>query len=483
MSPFKKIKDIPFNRNTFLKCLFILVMASFLLLFIMLLSQHLFIPGSSGTKIIPLLYYIFVIIFVIIVSLLSAGFLTVWIEKSFKAFMDDVYEIGRGNFSIQFPSQKNYLYHRLAKLIHYMAVEMDRLRHVDVHNIISEKNKTEAILHNIADGVIVVDINLNILVLNSVAEKWFGYHEKQLIGKPLSELLRNQKLFTAFHDVINGQPETVAEFTYRIIGDVSEHIFQVHSARVDDESHKIIGVIAILRDVTKEREADRIKTELVSMVAHELKSPLTSIYGFSELLNQIDSDDARFRQYAQVIMSESTRLTDFVNKFLDLSRLESGRKEIKLAPIDLKHIALKVLEIYKSVTEKKNIRVITEFPEPMPLIKGDPDLIEQVIANLVNNAVKYSPDHSKIGIEVKPGPNAQVTFLVIDNGRGIQKDSLPLIFNKFYRVTDPERDEEIEGSGLGLALVKEIIERHGGTVAVQSRINVGSVFSFSLPKV
>ncbi|MFC1568651.1 sensor histidine kinase [bacterium] len=483
MTQSKRKKNLPFTWDTFFKCLIILMALSLIVMVISILirpseSENI---NSSSNIIILFIRLILILISLGIFSIVGAGLLAMWVEKPLNEFMTHAYEIGRGNFAVKLPEQKNLLIQHLARLIHYMANEMDRLKKINVHGIISEKNKTEALLRHIADGVIVIDMDSRILVMNSVVEKWFGFSEKQFLGKPIGECFRNLELSKIFEEIIQGKAETVAEFDYTIMDSITAHVFQAHAARVEDESKSPIGVIAVLRDVTKEREADRVKTELVSMVAHELKSPLTSIYGFSELLSQIDPHDSKFQEYAKVIMSESIRLTEFVNKFLDLSRLESGKKEVKKNPFDLQQVVNRLVETQKGITEKRNIRILTDFPSDMPLAMGDQDLIEQVLLNLFSNAVKYSKDHSKIGIEIK---NEQDQFLVqiVDNGFGIPKEALPHIFNKFYRVIDDENEEEIEGSGLGLALVKEIIEQHGGTINVQSRIGYGSIFTFNVPK-
>jgi len=235
----------------------------------------------------------------------------------------------------------------------------------------------------------------------------------------------------------------------------------------------------VIRDITKEKEAEQIKTELVSMVAHELKSPLTSIYGFSELLLDSKLDDPQAKEYTRVILTESTRLTDLVNKFLDLSRLEAGRTEIQIIPFDLQQLIQKIIDINKTLADKKHIRIVTEIQNNLPLASGDQDLIEQVLVNLYSNAVKYSPERSKIGLEAKVEKN-KILVSVIDNGYGIPKESIGQIFDKFYRVAETDSSHETEGSGLGLALAKEIIEQHGGTITVNSRLGVGSVFSFTL---
>ena len=417
----------------------------------------------------------------LLLSLLFSVIWSKWIDKPILELTENATEIARGDFTISIPLNKNMLINRLIKIFNYMAEEMDRFKQLDVSEIINEKNKNEAILRNIADGVVVTDNQDRILIINTVAEKWFGLEEEKTVQKPIHEYIKNTTLVSLLQEVKDGQIQCSTEFEFKIQETREKKVFQAHAARIQNMEEKLIGVVTVIRDVTKEKEADRIKTELVSMVAHELKSPLTSIYGFSELLLDSNPEDINAREYAQVILTESTRLTDLVNKFLDLSRLEAGRTEIKKSPFDFRQVVEKIVSTYKGQAEKKNIRIITEIPENIALAMGDQDMIEQVILNLFSNAVKYSPKHSKIGIESKEdGDNLVIS--VIDNGYGITKEALSHIFDKFYRVIDSEGSEDVEGSGLGLALAREIIEQHEGTITVTSRLGVGSVFTFTLPK-
>ncbi len=430
---------------------------------------------------IPLGTFLYPIAGMFFLLILSAIILAKWIDYPVNRLIKSARDIARGNFVLRIPPQKNSDMDRLGRLINYMAEEMSRLQRLDIGDIINEKNKTETILKNIADGVIVTDTQDCILVTNSVAEKWFGLTESETIYKPIRECIKNKPLISLLQEVKDNRLQSSVEFDFRVADTREKKVFQAHAARVHDQEDRLIGVVTVIRDVTKEKEIDRIKTELVSMVAHELKSPLTSIYGFSELLLDSKLNDSQAREYAKIILTESTRLTNLVNKFLDLSRLESGRTELQMNPFDLRYLVEKIIETYKGEAEKKDIKIITEIPDTLPLALGDQDMIEQVLLNLFSNAVKYSPNRSKIGIEAKDEDD-KILVSVIDNGYGIPKESLPHVFDKFYRVVDSEGTEEVEGSGLGLALAKEIVERHGGTIKVNSRLGVGSVFSFTVPK-
>jgi PAS domain S-box-containing protein len=307
-----------------------------------------------------------------------------------------------------------------------------------------------------------------------------GFEEKTVLNKPLKECIRIPSMQIMLRDVREGKSRASTEFKTRVRNSGAERIFEAHAVQVFGKDSRRIGVVTIIRDITKEREADRIKTELVSMVAHELKSPLTSIYGFSELLLDGKVQPHQMKEYVQVIQSESKRLSEFVNKFLDLSKLESGKMSVKTVPFDFRSVVLQVAESFRGQLDQKAMRLIVEIPDPLPMAFGDQHLIEQVLINLISNAVKYSPPQSKMGIEVGVHQN-KIQVNIIDNGYGIPRDALPHIFEKFYRVPDMEHTNEIEGSGLGLTLVKEIIERHSGNVTVRSKLGVGSVFAFTLP--
>jgi len=405
---------------------------------------------------------------------------TQWIQKPFRQLLTSIMEMARGDFSKPVPKQKNPEMDQLAKVFNYMAKEMDHLKQLDISEIINDKNKTETILRNIADGVVVTDPKDCVLVINTVAEEWFGLKEADVRMRPIQECIKDKHLAGMLHKVKDGSLHASTEFSYWGLG-IREKIFQAHAARVQNVEDQLVGVVTVIRDVTKEKEADQIKTELVSMVAHELKSPLTSIYGFSELLLDAKFEDPETKKYVRVILNESNRLTELVNKFLDLSRLESGRTEIQKAPFDLVQLIENLAITYVGLADKKSIRFVTEIEPHLPLALGDHNLIEQVLVNLYTNAVKYSPENSKIGIEVKEDENRLVVS-VIDNGYGIPKDALPKIFNKFFRVPDSDDLERPEGSGLGLALSKEIVEQHGGKITVTSRLGVGTIFSFTIPK-
>ena len=436
------------------------------------------VHGISSSAV---LYFFYIVIITGLMTALVSFALALWLDQPLRKFMESAIEIGRGNFTYRIPPQGNPSMNKIARLVNFMAEEMDHLQRINVHGIIHEKNKTEIILRNVGDGVIVLDQEGRISLLNETVENWFAIREKAVLHKPFENCIKNKALISLLQRVLRDQPIASTEFILKNTDNRQNRIFSANATRVNSSEGRPIGTIMVLREVTKEKEADRIKTELVSMVAHELKSPLTSIYGFSELLLEIESKNKKAMEYAKVIQVEASRLTDFVNKFLNLSRLESGKIKIKLDPFDLKQLLEKCVNLLRTQAEAKHVLMVMQIPDSLPLVVGDPELIEQVLVNLIGNAIKYSPSQSKVGLEVNQNAK-EVNINVIDNGYGIPKEDLQKIFDKFYRVFESQKDEQSEGSGLGLALVKEIIEKHEGTIKVKSKLGVGSIFSFSLFK-
>ncbi|MDZ7344603.1 MAG: cell wall metabolism sensor histidine kinase WalK [candidate division KSB1 bacterium] len=425
------------------------------------------------------------IVFGLAILLATAGsyYLSKRISQPITHFTRTATEIARGNFNERVTVDSQDEIGKLARIFNYMTEELHRLRKMDLNKMINEKNKTETIIKNIADGVIVTDPSNRILMMNSVMEKWFGIKEKECVNKPLEAHITNSHLLQFIRNVQNEskQKQPTTEIVVKSTKTWRDIFLQARAAHVLNEQNDLIGIVTILRDVTREKEIDRMKTELVSMVAHELRSPLTSISGFSELLLDQSVNREQADEYATIILKEANRLSELINKFLDISKIEAGKSQVKKAPMQIRDVVDKVLDVNLHQAEKKGIVVSVKVSPKFPLVFGDKDMLEQVILNLFSNAVKYSPENTAIEIRLKELEN-DVLVEVEDNGYGISEKSLPRIFDKFYRVTDNEKVRETTGTGLGLSLVKEIVEIHEGNITVSSKLNEGSTFAFTVPK-
>jgi len=226
------------------------------------------------------------------------------------------------------------------------------------------------------------------------------------------------------------------------------------------------------------KELDRMKSEFLSTAAHELRTPLTSILGFSEILLKRKLDEERRSRFLKIINEESAGLAGLINDLLDVSRIESGRGfKIKKAPTDVKDIILENVDLFKSQTDKHTFKV--NLPSDLVKIELDKDKIDQVMENLLSNAIKFSPQGGKITVSIEQA-DEKVKMSVTDTGIGIPKKDLPHIFEKFYRA-DNASSQAIGGTGLGLGIVKYIVESHGGEISAESKLGKGSTFSFTLP--
>lgn len=437
---------------------------------------------TGSTSNLPIvLYGLFILAFIL--AGLGAYYFSKKISRPITHFIKSATEIARGNFSQKVTVESNDEIGRLAKIFNYMTTELRRLNDMNLNKIINEKNKTETILKNIADGVIVTDPNHNILLINSVAEHWFDLAGKNIVEQPIQNLIKNRQLYKFIRDIgTDGKKKyQTVEITLESLDGWKPIVLQARAARILNENKELIGIVTILRDITREKEIDRMKTELVSMVAHELRSPLTCISGFSELL--LDKATARdqLEEYASIILKESNRLSDLINKFLDISKIEAGKSQVRKSPVDMKMLVEKVLDFNAQLADQNHIKVMLETPKRVSVIPADRDMMEQVVLNLYTNAIKYSPQESKVTVRIFENEN-ELAVEVEDTGYGISENSLPHVFDKFYRVTDNDNVRDIAGSGLGLSLVKEIVEIHGGKIKVASKIGQGSKFTFTLPK-
>ncbi len=419
------------------------------------------------------------IVFSVIISFLTAKLAADEISLPIKKLIESAKEIARGNFDHKIQIQSSEEIVQLSRIFNYMTLELKRILQMNVNQIIREKIKTEAILRNIADGVIVVGTEDEILLINDVVEGWFDVKENDVRNFSVSFLFPDLKFLIAHIKEKTEQEMFLEEVEIIPAGSNSNIVLAAHASKVTDDN-EVIAIVIVLRNITKEKEIDKMKTELVNVVAHELRSPLTSISGFSEILKDPELPNATRKEYTEIIHYESGRLAEMINRFLDISRIESGQTVLNKFPIDLSAILSAILGINAHLAQKRHISVKTHCAPSVPPVLADADLIGQVVLNLFSNAVKYSPEGSEITVSVKT-TNEEVLVQFTDQGCGISRDNLKSLFKKFFRAKEDKFVKDVEGTGLGLAFVKEIIQQHGGKIGVESELGKGSTFSFVLP--
>jgi two-component system phosphate regulon sensor histidine kinase PhoR len=345
-----------------------------------------------------------------------------------------------------------------------------------------EKN-IEAIIYSIRDAVIVIDEYDKMLMANEAAGRLFNFDFRKSKHKSLSELIdAEQSIFADFisHCRHSKGRATKQEIEFDQAGE--RKTFDCIVSCVYDQSRKVCGVVAILHDITREKQVQQMKDDFVSHVSHELKTPLASITAYSEMLCDGEADDEETRkEFYSVIHNQAERLSRLIEDILNTSRIESGLIKVSKEPVSLTVLIEEQLKMIKGYAEEKDIEVIGQKPIIFDQVYVDRDMISQVIVNLLSNAVKYTRSGGSVKIETEVDEvTSLVRVRVTDTGVGIPEDEIEHVFDKFYRVSANKK--QAKGTGLGLNLVKQIVEKvHDGQVFVTSEVGVGSTFGFELP--
>jgi signal transduction histidine kinase/HAMP domain-containing protein len=324
--------------------------------------------------------------------------------------------------------------------------------------------EARAVFYAIADGVLLSDPYGRVTAMNRALEALTGWTEAEAVGRPYAEVL------PIASDQVGGPADLVSRYGRRVPVAVS-------SAPIFDARGRVVGGVDVIRDVSREREIDEVKSALISTVSHELRTPLTLIHGFAELLVLRDMPVERQRSSAVEILDASRRLARLIDDLLSVSRMESGRLVLDPRPLDLAAVVERILSPFRAMAARHTLR--TKLPGVLPVVWGDPDKVEQILTNLVGNAIKYSPGGGEVLVAVEhDGDTVQVS--VRDQGIGMSPRDMGQLFEKFYRV-DREEVRRAGGTGLGLYITKRLVEMHGGRLWAESWPGVGSVFRFTLP--
>lgn len=346
----------------------------------------------------------------------------------------------------------------------------------EINELEVKYNSIRIVLESMVEGVIAVDKDTRIISINSSVEKIFGIMKKEAEGRFFLEVIRNNDISEIISKVLNSEKFISQELN--LVWPI-QGTFQVNVSPILD-NNAISGCLIVVHDITEIRKLEKIRSDFVANVSHELKTPLTSIKGFVEtLLEGALEDKQDCRHFLQIIQDNANRLDSLINDLLDLSYLESKAVSLEKNEVKIKDLVEDILAGFNSQLKKKNITAKSDLPRDL-VIKADKDKIGQVLVNLIDNAIKFNRENGTIRIYSEELGD-KIKFFVEDSGIGIPPKDIPRIFERFYRV-DKARSRELGGTGLGLSIVKHIIELHAGLVDVESTEGLASKFWFTLPK-
>jgi signal transduction histidine kinase len=355
----------------------------------------------------------------------------------------------------------------VAKLATRAGVAIDNARLYE--EAIREREKLSHILGNTADVVIVIAPDDRLMLINqSALSALHLYPNTTYVGRSIFEALDNEALLEAYR-----RAKTTTDTITQEVSLPNERTFYA-SLR----THEGIGCIIVMHDITPFKEMDKLKSELIATVSHDLKQPLGVMNGYVELLMMQQAVSPQGLNHIQMIRRAVQNMRQLIDDLLDLAKIESGIK-LDLHPVAINHVVVDCIDALRHTAQNKSMTITNEVPDNLPEIVGDKSRLRQILINLIGNAVKYTPPEGWVKVTAEPRGN-MLRIAIQDNGLGISPEDQIHIFDRFYRVRRPETDS-IEGTGLGLAIVKSLVEAHNGQIGLDSRLGEGTTFYLTLP--
>jgi len=420
-----------------------------------------------------------------IVMLLIGAMISLGFARMFSARIDRLKDfsqrIAEGDFRPLMPEGPRDELSALADSMNQTAARLD----LEIRMLSGERNRSSAILRSMVEGVAVIDADERLVFYNRAFSEIFGVQDAE--GRPLIEVVRNAELVGLIRKALRGDEGLQNDIS---MGIVQMQNFSVTAAPVkaldpagaehDLAKAKPSGAVVVLHDVTELRRLERVRQDFVANVSHEFKTPLTAIQGFAEtLLGGALDDPTNNRRFLDIIRNHAIRLARLTNDLLKLARIEAGKLEVEFFPVGLIELIEGCAETTLMKASRKQITLEIEVPPGLPAVQGDASLLRDVLQNLLDNAIQYTPAGGRVHVTAE-AKGREAVIAVSDTGIGIPTSDRERIFERFYRV-DAARSREAGGTGLGLSIAKHIVEAHNGRLWVDSVIGEGSKFSFSIP--
>ena len=402
-----------------------------------------------------------------------------FMTQPIQAVTDLANRVASGRLDQGVPAESDDELGRLSKAINEMSLQLQN----KIAEISREKDYLQTLLRGIMEGVLVVDARGRILMVNNALRQLLSLPPHVEDRTPL-EIIRNAELERTLRQVLQDGENTTLELT---LPSPEGKTFEVNVVGIspspegmvkEDEGRR--GVIAVFHDITRLKELEKIRRDFVANVSHELQTPLTTIKGYAETLLEGALKEEVASQFVQVIKRHSDRLEKIVEDLLILSKIESKEFQLKMESLSVSDLIGDVLDFIKEPLNKKKICVSVAELSPTLLVYGDRQYLEQVLINILDNAIKYGHERGRMIISATERDEREVEISVKDDGIGIPKEDLLRVFERFYRV-DKGRSHDLGGTGLGLSIVKHIVQAHGGRIWVESQLGEGSTFYFTLP--
>jgi two-component system phosphate regulon sensor histidine kinase PhoR len=411
--------------------------------------------------------------------LLSYGF-SRQLSARIKRLTDFARQVAQGMFPRNFFAKSGH--DELDALERHLGEMSEKIRE-NVQQLVAEKEKASAILHGMTEGVLVLDPKGHMLVINQQAERMFHLpQDRDIRGASILEIVRRPEMRNIIHDVL------AFDFTkrsYRKEVELHEgRWFRVNAVSFRIDEGRASGSILVFHDITEIKQVEILRSDFVANVSHELRTPLTAIRGYAETLRQSPPDNpADAQHFLSIIEKHAERLSRLTEDLLTLSDLESGKIELNFKPVDIGRVVQSVLEVLSDQANKKQVTLEQVIEPELPAVMGDVDRLQQLVINLVDNAVKYTPVNGTVtvkGLRALINGSCAVEVSVTDTGAGIPEQDIPRLTERFYRV-DKARSRDLGGTGLGLAIVKHIAQAHRAQLKIESALHKGTMVSVLLP--
>ena len=412
-----------------------------------------------------------IVLVIIITFLISQG-----ITKPIAEMKKQTEKIAEGNYTGEVKIYSDDEIGQLGQAINDLSFKIKEAQ----ESTESERQRLDSVLRHMSDGVIATDRRGRIVIMNTAALDILNLKSEKVIGIPLLSILPLDEKVT-FRELL----ETQQERLIHLEEDGEDSIVQCEFSVIQRESGFISGLVCVLTDVTEQQKIDRERRNFVSNVSHELRTPLTSIKSYTEALVDGAWENKEIAPgFLKVIETETDRMMRMITDLLNLSRMDQNRLGLEKEFINMNELVVHIVNRFEMVLQsepyrEKNYRILTDITQRDLWVELDQDKITQVLDNIINNAIKYSPDGGRIIVRLME-THTDIIVSVSDEGLGIARKDIPHLFDRFYRV-DKARSRAMGGSGLGLAIAQEVVQLHGGKIWVNSIENKGSTFFVSLP--